>query len=66
MNHLRADWGVALTPGTCVTSEGQETADIDYKDLLPEGLKGFEHRGLALTLELAVFVESFFSHGTEK
>jgi putative membrane protein len=63
-NHLRADWGVALSPGTYVTDEGQATNDTEYGDLLPPGLKGYEHHGLALTLELSVFVESFISMGS--
>jgi ion channel-forming bestrophin family protein len=57
-NHLRADWGVALSPGMCITEDGQVTGDMEYKDLLPKGLRGYEHQGLALTLELSVFVES--------
>lgn len=65
-NHLRTDWGVALSPGTCVTSEGQETTDSAYLELLPPNLRGFEHRGLALTLQLAVFVEAYISYGTER
>jgi putative membrane protein len=63
-NHLRADWGVALSPGTYVTEEGQATRDTEYGDLLPPGLKGYEHHGLALTLELSVFVESFIAMGS--
>lgn len=65
-NHLRTDWGVALSPGTCVTSEGQETTDSAYLELLPANLRGFEHRGLALTLQLAVFVEAYIAMGSER
>lgn len=63
-NHLRAEWGIALSPGTCITEEGQVTHDMDFGSLLPKGLKGYEHRGLALTLELSVFVESFIAMGS--
>ena len=50
-NHLRAEWGVAVSFGTQITQDGQETTTDEYKDLLPPGLKGYEHRGLGLTLE---------------
>jgi ion channel-forming bestrophin family protein len=63
-NHLRADWGVALSPGTCITEDWQTTNNAEFGDLLPKGLKGYEHRGLALTLELSVFVESFIAMGS--
>lgn len=63
-NHLRADWGVSLGPGTCITEDGQITKDTEFGDLLPKGLRGYEHRGLALTLELFVFVESFIAMGS--
>ena len=62
-NHLRAEWGVALSPGTSLTADGQEATHEEYKDLLPVGLKGYEHRGLGLTLELATFVEKFVNIG---
>ncbi|KAF8866910.1 hypothetical protein BDZ45DRAFT_610181 [Acephala macrosclerotiorum] len=65
-NHLRAEWGVALSPGTSLTENGQESTSDEYKDLLPPGLKGYEHRGLGLTLELATFVEKFINHGVQK
>ncbi len=65
-NHLRAEWGVALSPGTSLTADGQEANTDEYKDLLPPGLKGYEHRGLGLTLELATFVEKYIQHGVKK
>jgi putative membrane protein len=65
-NHLRAEWGVALSPGTSLTADGQEATHEEYKDLLPVGLKGYEHRGLGLTLELATFVEKFITDGVKK
>lgn len=65
-NHLRAEWGVALSPGTSLTSEGQEATSWEYLDLLPPGLKGYEHRGLGLTLELATFIEKFINYGVRK
>lgn len=65
-NHLRAEWGVALSPGTSLTEDGQESTSDEYKDLLPTGLKGYEHRGLGLTLELATFVEKFIDRGVKK
>ncbi|EHL00484.1 putative UPF0187 protein [Glarea lozoyensis 74030] len=65
-NHLRAEWGVALSPGTSLTADGQEATHEEYKDLLPVGMKGYEHRGLGLTLELATFVEKFVNDGVRK
>jgi putative membrane protein len=65
-NHLRAEWGVALSPGTSLTDDGQEANTEEYKDLLPPGLKGYEHRGLGLTLELSTFVEAFVRLGVKK
>tara|TARA_R110002060_G_scaffold15981_6_gene22221 strand:- start:2280 stop:2852 length:573 start_codon:yes stop_codon:yes gene_type:complete len=65
-NHLRAEWGVALSPGTMLGPDGQESTGDEYKDLLPPGLKGYEHRGLGLTLELATFVEKFIAMGVKK
>jgi putative membrane protein len=65
-NHLRAEWGVALSPGTSLTEDGQQTDTEEYKDLLPPGLKGYEHRGLGLTLELSTFVEAFIRLGIKK
>ena len=65
-NHLRAEWGKALSPGTSLTEDGQQTDTEEYKDLLPPGLKGYEHRGLGLTLELATFVEGFIRMGVKK
>lgn len=65
-NHLRAEWGVALSPGTSLTADGQEANTDEYKDLLPPGLKGYEHRGLGLTLELATFVDKYIQMGVKK
>ncbi|PBP23297.1 hypothetical protein BUE80_DR005884, partial [Diplocarpon rosae] len=65
-NHLRAEWGVALSPGTMLGPNGQESTGDEYKDLLPPGLKGYEHRGLGLTLELSTFVEKFISTGVRR
>ena len=65
-NHLRAEWGVALSPGTSLTEDGQQTDTEEYKDLLPPGLRGYEHRGLGLTLELATFVEAFIRLGVKR
>jgi len=65
-NHLRADWGIALSPGTGLTEDGQHTDTPEYKDLLPSGLRGHEHLGLGLTLQLATFVEHFIKIGTKQ
>ena len=65
-NHLRAEWGVALSPGTSLTAEGQEAKTAEYKDLLPLGLRGYEHKGLGLTLQLSSFIENFIGYGVQK
>lgn len=65
-NHLRAEWGVALSPGTRLTEDGQEDIVDEYKDLLPPSLKGYEHRGLGLTLQLSTFVEDFVNLGVQR
>jgi putative membrane protein len=65
-NHLRAEWGVALSPGTRLTDDGQEDIVDEYKDLLPPALKGYEHRGLGLTLQLSTFVEDFINLGVHR
>jgi putative membrane protein len=65
-NHLRAEWGVALSPGMLVTENGEATIHAEYSDFLPENLRGYEHRGLSLTLELAFFIESFIAKGAAK
>lgn len=65
-NHLRAEWGVALSPGTSLTEDGQLTHTDEYKDLLPPGLRGYEHKVLGLTLQLSTFVEDFINYGVEK
>jgi ion channel-forming bestrophin family protein len=65
-NHLRAEWGVALSPGTRLTEDGQEDIVDEYKDLLPPALKGYEHRGLGLTLQLSTFIEGFVNLGVQR
>lgn len=65
-NHLRTEWGVALSPGTRITPLGQVTDEAEYHDLLPAGLKGLEHRGLGLTLELSFLLERFINAGVAR
>lgn len=65
-NHLRAEWGVALSPGTRLTEDGQEDIVDEYKDLLPPNMKGYEHRGLGLTLQLSTFIEDFINLGVQR
>jgi len=65
-NHLRAEWGVALSPGNSLTEDGQEALTDEYKDLLPPGLRGYEHKGLGLTLQLSTFIEDFIRFGVHK
>lgn len=65
-NHLRAEWGVALSPGTSLTEDGQQGMTEEYKDLLPDGMRGYEHRGLGLTLQLVTYVEEFIRMGIKR
>lgn len=66
-NHLRADWGIALSPGTGFTdTDGQHVDTPEYKDLLPSGLRGYEHLGLGLTLQLSSYIEKFINIGLQQ
>lgn len=65
-NHMRADWGVALSPGMHVTNDGEATIQAEYSEFLPNNLRGYEHKGLGLTLELSVFVEAFIARGVDQ
>lgn len=64
--HLRTDWGVNLSPGTLLTPDGQVMTSATYNQWLPDNLRGHEAEGLALTLELSIFIEAFIGHGVEK
>lgn len=65
-NHLRADWGVSVAQGIQITGDGEVVTTEEYKDLLPQGMKGYEHRGLGLTLQLTTFVEDYINIGVQK
>lgn len=66
-NHLRADWGAEIIPGTAVNpSTGNATATAEYSDLLPKGLYGCDDRGLGLVLQLTFFVEQYIKKGFDK
>lgn len=67
-NHLRAEWGAAIIPGTRAAINSNKTGGNtggntalfnEYSDLLPEGLEGLEHEGLGLPLQLSFFVEQY-------
>jgi ion channel-forming bestrophin family protein len=59
-NHLRAEWGAAIIPGTAINSNTGNAALYDeYGDLLPDGLEGLDHKGLGLPLQLSFFVEQY-------
>ena len=68
-NHLRAEWGADIIPGTAVNpSTGNPTTVPEYSDLLPQGLKGLDDHGVGLPLQLTFFVEQYvkrqFDNGT--
>ncbi|KAL8971044.1 MAG: hypothetical protein Q9183_001240 [Haloplaca sp. 2 TL-2023] len=66
-NHLRAEWGAEIIPGTAVSpSTGNPTLTPEYSDLLPKGLYGCDDRGLGLVLQLTFFVEQYIKRGTDK
>ncbi|KAI9769010.1 MAG: hypothetical protein M1839_003840 [Geoglossum umbratile] len=65
-NHLRAEWGVAIQPGTALGQHGVPTQQSEYSELLPVGLKSGETDGLGLPLELTFFVEKYVRKGIDK
>jgi putative membrane protein len=65
-SHLRTDGGVVLSSGTWLSDDRQMTSDVEYRDLLPDYLKSNEDKGLALVLQLVVFVEAFIALGVAK
>ncbi|KAL9131798.1 MAG: hypothetical protein Q9217_000325, partial [Psora testacea] len=59
-NHLRAEWGAEIIPGTALSpNTGNPTTVPEYGDLLPQGLKGLDDRGVGLPLQLTFFVEQY-------
>ncbi|KAL8763208.1 MAG: hypothetical protein Q9184_000925 [Pyrenodesmia sp. 2 TL-2023] len=63
-NHLRAEWGAEIIPGTAISpSTGDATLTPEYSDLLPRGLYGCDDRGLGLVLQLTFFVEQYIKKG---
>ena len=66
-NHLRAEWGAEIIPGTAINpNTGDATLKPEYSDLLPKGLYGCDDRGLGLPLQLTFFVEQFIKRGFDK
>lgn len=66
-NHLRAEWGAAILPGTAINpNTGNATLQNEYNDLLPTGLKALDDRGLGLPLQLTYFVERYIKQNHDK
>ncbi|KAH0559075.1 hypothetical protein GP486_004344 [Trichoglossum hirsutum] len=65
-NHLRAEWGAAIRPGTALGDHGTPTHQSEYTELLPVGLKNGETDGLGLPLELTFFVEKYIRKGLDR
>ncbi len=66
-NHLRAEWGSAIIPGTAVSkSTGDATMKPEYSELLPKGLEGADDKGLGLPLQLTFFVEQYIQRCFDK
>ncbi|KAK3166992.1 hypothetical protein OEA41_010117 [Lepraria neglecta] len=59
-NHLRADWGAEIIPGTSISpNTGTSTLIPEYAELLPKGLTGLDDKGVGLPLQLTFFVEQY-------
>ncbi|KAI9678603.1 MAG: hypothetical protein M1817_005660 [Caeruleum heppii] len=65
-NHLRAEWGSAISGGLESMPEEPLESKPDLSDLLPKGLIGFEEEGLGLPLELTFFVERYIKKGHDR
>ena len=66
-NHLRAEWGSEIIPGTAINpNTGDATLKLEYSDLLPRGLYGCDDKGLGLTLQLTFFVEQYIKRAFDK
>ena len=66
-NHLRAEWGAEIIPGTSISlNTGTSTHIPEYSELLPQGLTGLDDRGLGLPLQLTFFVEQYIKKGFDK
>ncbi|KAG8530367.1 uncharacterized protein KY384_004869 [Bacidia gigantensis] len=59
-NHLRASWGAEIIPGKAIRpGTGSPTTIPEYSDLLPQGFRGLDDRGVGLALQLTFFVEQY-------
>ncbi|KAJ4330336.1 hypothetical protein N0V95_010072, partial [Ascochyta clinopodiicola] len=55
-----------LTASTLESSGTLPTKKDDYASLLPQGLMGYEDRGLSLPLQLSVLVESYITRASHR
>ncbi|KAL2048154.1 hypothetical protein N7G274_000065 [Stereocaulon virgatum] len=59
-NHLRADWGAKIIPGTSISpNTGTSTLIPEYAELLPKGLTRLDDGGVGLPLQLTFLVEQY-------
>lgn len=66
-NHLRAEWGAEIIPGTAISmNTGSATHIPEYSELLPQGLTGLDDRGVGLPLQLTFFVEQYIKKFFDK
>ena len=66
-NHLRAEWGAEIIPGTTISmNTGSATHIPEYSELLPQGLTGLDDRGVGLPLQLTFFVEQYIKKFFDK
>lgn len=66
-NHLRAEWGAEIIPGTAISvNTGSATRIPEYSELLPQGLTGLDDRGVGLPLQLTFFVEQYIKKWFDK
>lgn len=66
-NHLRAEWGARIIPGTAISpNTGIATLQPEYSDLLPTGFEGTDDGGVGLPLQLTFFVEQYIKRCHDK
>ena len=66
-HHLRADWGAYSDKSTHSHPPMQfRDNPPEYTELMPPGIVGLEHRGVGVTLQLALLVEGYIKRGFDR
>ena len=63
-NHLRAEWGAFS--GMHNRPSTSEISNVEFQDLLPVGLVGYDHKGLGIPLQFTYFVEQYIKLGFDR